>query len=310
MNNRCYYVILNSMKTSRILNIGLFLLLAIFLSSCSLPFLKKKKAALQIQSSPTTTVFLNDNHVGKTPYLDEDLKPGEYTVKLVPDSEGEGVEAWQGIINLYPGIMTVVSRNLAESEDKVSGYILTLEPITDKEKAKVSIVSTPDGVVVNLDGEPKGFTPLSLDEVTEGERTISISSPGFKEEIIKAQAVKGYKLMINVQLAREMDEEKEEEKEATDSADLEEEEDLEVDKEASPGAEMARPYVKIKDTPTGFLKVRSEPSTAGGDETVITQVDPGEVFKFIEANDTGWYKIEYKKGKQGWISGKYAELFK
>jgi uncharacterized protein YgiM (DUF1202 family) len=72
---------------------------------------------------------------------------------------------------------------------------------------------------------------------------------------------------------------------------------------------MERPYVKIKDTPTGFLNVRSEPSTSGGDETIVIKIDPGEVYKFIDANDLGWYKIEYKRGEQGWISGRYAELY-
>ncbi|MFC1711144.1 PEGA domain-containing protein [Patescibacteria group bacterium] len=303
------------MKGLKILSISLLLTLTVVLSGCTLPFMKKKKAALQVFSNPQTTVFLDDNHVGKTPYFDETLKEGEYTLKLVPDSEGsDSLLTWQGIVKLYPGIMTVVSRNLAESEEKTSGYTLTLEPITDKEKARISVISTPDGVVVNLDGEPKGFTPISIDDVMEGERVLTISAPGFKEETIKAKAVKGYKLMIDVQLAKDGEEEKEEEdKEATDSAELDEdEEDVEIekDKEASPGAAMERPYVEIKETPTDWLKVRSEPSTAEGDDTVITKIYPGEVYKFIEANDAGWYKIEYKKGEQGWISGKYAELYK
>ena len=208
--------------------------------------------------------------------------------------------------------MTVVNRSLAESEDKSSGYVLSLEPMAEKKEAKISVISTPDGVVVNLDGEPKGFTPLVLENVPAGERLLTVSAPGFKEETIKAKAAKGYKLMINVQLAREIEEEIEEKKEeieeATESA--EPAEDLEEGEEATEGAEMEKPYVKIKDTPTGWLNVRSEPSTAGKEETVLTKINPGEVYKFIEANETGWYKIEYEKGKQGWISGKYATLYR
>jgi hypothetical protein len=302
------------MKTSRILSFGLLLLTVFILTGCTLPFIGNKKSALQINASPQATIFLKDNNVGKTPYLDENLKPGEYTIKLVPESEGE-LLTWQGLVKLYPGIMTAVSRNLAASEEQTSGYTVTLEPIAEKDKARISIISTPDGVVVNLDGEPKGFTPISIDDIVEGEREIVISAPGFKEETISAKAVKGYKLLIDVQLAKENDIDAKEDKEATDSADLDKEEnkeadeDLEKDSEASPGAEMERPYVKIKDTPTGFLNVRSEPSTSGGDETIVIKIDPGEVYKFIEANDLGWYKIEYKRGEQGWISGRYAELY-
>ena len=288
--------------------------MTLFLSGCKLPFVKTKKAALQVLSEPKATVFLNDSHVGQTPYYDDQLKPEEYTLKLVPEGDGV-ILTWQGIIKLSPNILTVVDRNLGKSEDGSSGYILNLEPIGDKEKAKISVISTPDGVVVNLDGEPKGFTPLSLEDVAEGERVLTISSPGFKEQVVKAKAVKGYKLMIDVQLAREEEEKEEEEKEATSSAEEEKEgeeekEEIKEDKEASPGAEMERPYVKIKETPTGWLNVRSEPSAAGKEETIITKIDPGEVYKFIESNDSGWYKIEYETGKQGWISGKYVTLYK
>lgn len=293
--------------SKRLYSFFVLLIFLLFLSGCKLPFTKTKQAALQVISSPAATVFLDDNHIGKTPYFSEELKPGEYTLKLVPESDVPFL-TWQGIVKLSPNILTVVSRNFAETEDKVSGYILNLEPITNKDEAKISVISTPDGVVVNLDGEPKGFTPLSIDNVPEGERVLTISSPGFREEVIKAKAVKGHKLMIDVQLAKEEVEEEgeeEEEKEATESAETDEDED-----KKSETNDIERPYVKIKDTPTGWLNVRSEPSTAGKDETVLIKVYPDDVYKFIEANDSGWYKIEYKEDEQGWISGKHAELYK
>lgn len=305
-------VSLISMKTTKLL-FGLGLL-SILLSGCTLPFIKKKKAALEVISTPKATVFLNGNHVGQTPFFDENLKPDEYTLKLVPETTETSLLTWQGIVKLNQGIMTVVNRNLAESEDKSSGYILTLESMAEKEKIKVSIISTPDSAVVTLDGEPKGFTPLVLEDVPEGERLLTISAPGFKEETIKAKTVKGYKLMVDIQLATEIEEEtEEEEEEATESAkpSPKPSSDLELDEEATEGGtEMEKPYVKIKDTPTDWLNIRSEPSTAAKEETVLTKIYPGEVYKFIEANDTGWYKIEYEEGKQGWISGKYTTLYR
>ncbi len=316
------------MKAKRWIIVGLLVSVVFLLSGCTLPFITKKQAALQVNADPKATVFLNDNHVGQTPYFDEKLKPGEYTLKLVPDSSGGNTaSSWQGIVKLNVGIMTVVNRTLADSEDKASGYILTLEPTSEKDKARISVISTPDSVVVNLDGEPKGFTPLALDDVPEGERLLTISSPGFKDETIRAKAVKGYKLVINVQLAKTTDRvESSPTPEATASASPSPSSKVSVKPspkastkpgsspkpsvapEASSSATMAKPYVKIKDTPTGYLKVRSEPSTAGKDDTVLTKIYPGEVYKFIEANDSGWYKIEYQTGKQGWISAQYATL--
>ena len=60
--------------------------------------------------------------------------------------------------------------------------------------------------------------------------------------------------------------------------------------------------VTILDTPTGWLRVRSEPSTAG---TEVAKVDPGKEFPFLE-EDGEWYKIEYASGQIGWISSEYA----
>jgi len=321
------YDIIWLMKISKLTNVLLILFLSFFLSSCTLPFLgKRKKAALQVTADPKATVFLNDEHLSQTPYFDENLKPGEYALKLVPDSSEGSLLPWQGMVKLSPGIMTVVNRTLGKTASDSSGYVLSLEPIAEKDQVIISIISTPDNVVVTLDGEPRGFTPLSLDNISEGEHTLIISSPGFREEIIQAKTAKGHKLVINAQLAEENLEkaDEKEDEEATDSANLEEEDSLEdadeetvVDKnneeedetEESSSKTMALPYVEIKTTPTGWLNVRSEASTAGGDETILVKIDTGDVFKFIEANEDGWYKIEYEEDKQGWISGTYAKLF-
>lgn len=309
---------ITKMKKKTLLSALCLITLAAFLTGCQLPSFSKKKAALQVTSNPKTTVFLNEKHVGQTSFFDEKIKPGEYTLKLVPEQQDLVLDSWQTRVKLNPGILTVVNRNIGVSEDESSGYVLTLEKTTDKEKANIAVVSTPDNCVVNLDGEPKGFAPISLEDVSADDHLLTVSAPGYREEAIKAKTVKGYKLTISVQLAKTPEEEAKEE-EATESAKEEEEtkkttnETVKKSKESTSSAqadEMERPYVKIKDTPTGWLNVRSEPSTTGKDETIVTKIDPGEVYKFIESNEAGWYKIEYKEGEQGWISGKYAELYK
>lgn len=285
-----------------------FLGINLLLTGCNFPLIKKKKAALKIDCHPKATIFLNDNHIGQTPFSDENLKPGEYNLKLVPETQGQSLFNWQGIIRLNPGLMTVVRRDLAATEEESSGYVLSLDPITEKDKIKIAVISSPDGAVVNLDGEPKGFAPVVVNDVLEGDRLLTVSSSGFKKEKIPVKAIKGYKLIINVQLAKEQTVQKEESEEASKSAQLKTL--LENKKTASEAAEMEKPYVKIKNTPTGWLNVRSEPSTSAKEETILVKIHPEEVYKFIEANETGWYKIEYEEGKQGWISGKYATLVK
>ena len=69
----------------------------------------------------------------------------------------------------------------------------------------------------------------------------------------------------------------------------------------------AKPYVKVKDTPTGFLRVRMGPSTSA---TETAQIKPGEMYPYLDEEKDGWLKIEYKKDEEGWVSGVYVDLVK
>lgn len=60
--------------------------------------------------------------------------------------------------------------------------------------------------------------------------------------------------------------------------------------------------VKINSTPTGFLNVRSLPSSSG---KVVTQVHPGEIYTYTKVQ-SGWYQITYSGFSQGWVSGQYV----
>ena len=66
---------------------------------------------------------------------------------------------------------------------------------------------------------------------------------------------------------------------------------------------MTKSSILIKDTPTGFLRVREEPAITASEEA---RVKPGDQFDLLEEN-SGWFKIEYEKGKQGWVYSQYAE---
>ncbi len=69
------------------------------------------------------------------------------------------------------------------------------------------------------------------------------------------------------------------------------------------GAEkQAANEVTIDETPVGFLRVRSTPSTAG---TEVGRVNPGETFEYSQTQN-GWYKITLSDGEEGWVSGEYV----
>lgn len=59
--------------------------------------------------------------------------------------------------------------------------------------------------------------------------------------------------------------------------------------------------VVIKETPTGWLRVRESPQ---GRE--IGKVYPGDVYEFLR-QENGWYQIKFQEN-EGWVSSQYAEL--
>lgn len=66
--------------------------------------------------------------------------------------------------------------------------------------------------------------------------------------------------------------------------------------------ELMSPMVKIGQTETGYLNVRSEPATSG---KVIEKVKPGETYPYL-SKKSGWYNITLPSGKTGWILGQYV----
>ena len=62
--------------------------------------------------------------------------------------------------------------------------------------------------------------------------------------------------------------------------------------------------VVILETPTGYLRVRKEPSTLAEE---VGRVKPGEEYELLDEDEkTGWYKIQLDEGDEGWISNQYA----
>lgn len=266
-------------------------------------------AALQVSTTPQATVFIDGTQVGISPFFDDNLEAGEHTIKLVPEATTDTLLPWEGKVVLAPGILTVINRNFGSSESASSGEIISLEKISSKNKAALAVVSIPDQAVVKVNDETKGFAPVLIEDLAPGDYRVTVASPGYEEKSVTAQAIAGYKLTVTAQLAQEI----EGFAEATPSAETEEEEETDEEEETptpkpTPKLEAtppAKPYVTIKDTPTGWLRVRMGPSTSA---TEAAKINPGEMYPYLNEEESGWYKIEYEEGEEGWISGVYADL--
>ena len=75
------------------------------------------------------------------------------------------------------------------------------------------------------------------------------------------------------------------------------------DEEATP---VVIQQVKILDTPTGYLNVRSGPGT---NFEQIGRVNPGEIYDLVSEDlDAGWYQIRLDNGQNGWVIKQYSTL--
>lgn len=254
---------------------------------------------LRVDSVPTVNVFLDSKLLGRSPFQDK-VASGDYTIKLVPDSTVESTATWQGKISVGQNLLTFVNANLSESELTSAVDVLWLEKISSK-NSEFAITTNPDGASIVVDGETKGVSPLTLTDISLGEHTLEITSPGFAQRSLKVKTTAGYKLIVSTKLALSSVTPT---PEATSSptpsitAKI-----TPTPKTATTSADPAKPFVIIKDTPTGFLRVRMEPTTSA---TESARVNPGEKYHLFNEKSS-WYQIEYEAAKKGWISGQYAE---
>ena len=243
----------------------------------------EKKAAISLDAFPSATVYIDGQEAGSTPYENDSISAGETTIKLVPE-QGDISTVWEREIYLNPNTQTFVNWEFNSNPELSGGRLIYLEKTSVKDKAGLIISCKPDDCSVSVDGQMRGFSPLNLEDIGEGEHRISVSAPGYKEVEIMSRTLNGYRLVAEVDLIKQ-------------------EEALEPEVTPTPTETEIGPTVLIEDTPTGWLRVRSGPGTANEE---VGRVDPGEEFPFIEEED-GWYKIEYEDGEEGWISGTYAE---
>ncbi|OGK50489.1 hypothetical protein A3B50_01760 [Candidatus Roizmanbacteria bacterium RIFCSPLOWO2_01_FULL_40_42] len=262
-------------------------------------FLDKQNefGSLKVLSSPSSTVFLDNVAVGKTTPFEDRVKIGEYMIKLIPQGEATQTASWQGRVKIYKNALTYVNRELGSSDVTSAGEVFTVVKMETAPKNKnygeIYIETDPLGAIVYLDNDEKGVAPVLLADVIQGTHELSIFMPGFFRRTQKINIDAGYRVNAQIKLAIDQSQ-----KRASDSGKLKE------DKTSTESAsQKSLKEILIKDTPTGFLRVREEPNIIA---TEAAQVKPGDRYSVIEEQNS-WYKIEYEEGKEGWISSEYAE---
>lgn len=248
---------------------------------------------LKILSTPTTTVFINNTAIGKTPFEDK-YKAGEYLLKLIPEGTGTEAASWTGKIKIYKNALTYVNRELGSSDLFSSGEIFTTHKMETRPQnsgyGEIFIETEPEGAIVTLDNDEKGVAPLIIENVVRGEHELSVFIPGFFRRTQKINVDPGYRVNAYFKLAID-----ENQKQTTPTP--------AVGKEATASAQMEKKYIIIKETPQGWLRVRIDASINASESA---KVKVGQKYEFLDEKN-GWYKIKFNGNKEGLVSGAFEE---
>ena len=274
---------MKKLKVVLIIFLLIFLLAGIGLAVFN--FYVPKSSALLIETSPASTVYIDGEEVGRTPYTSI-RKPKEILLRLVPDTFGRPLAPFEGKVNLNSGVETVVRRYFGTSDIYTEGEILSFEKLPARDTIGINVTTDPSNAQIEIDSVSKGTSPFTSSSIDKGVHTIKISLSGYKDRSIEVDLEDGFKLIADIKLSKiETPEEVLEEK----------------------PTEISQSMVRILTTPTGFLRVRQEATTSAKE---IAQVKPGDEYLLIEKDTTGtWYRISIKEGLEGWVTSQYAEVF-
>jgi hypothetical protein len=256
---------------------------------------------IRIEADPQVKVTVDGKEVGSSPYQST-IAPGEHLVKLSSAQNNPGYP-WESKIVIGQSLLTYIHANLGSDDLHSAVDLVWLEKINGKE-TEFSLTSSPTGSALFLDNESKGLTPVTQNGLSVGAHQISLSMPGFLTRSLKVKALEGYRLHMHSKMA---------------TSGVEQENTVVSETSATSSAQiMVTPTgitsktnpknqtgdtVTILDTPTGFLRIRSEPSTGASE---AGRLSPGDTVALMEEK-TGWYKITTDKNIIGWISTQYAK---
>lgn len=248
---------------------------------------KSGKGALQVTSTPQSKVYLDGKFIGTTSLCKCEssnmLQVGDYTIQLIP-LEGD-FRPFQEKITINKSTLTVVDKTFGAGGASQSS-IISLFPLSDKERIELLAISFPEKANVFLDNNPVGITPLRLTNITESDHDLKITKDGYIDKLVKIRTTQGFQLKsivflgVNPNVASSSGE-----------------------PSATSSAIPTVSEIVILDTPTGFLRVRESDSLASSE---VDKVNPGDTFDLISEKE-GWFEIKLKNGKTGWISAQYAK---
>lgn len=261
---------------------------------------------IKIVAAPSAGVFIDNVALGKTPF-EQKIEAGEYQVKLIPEGVAEETVSWQGKVQVVPDSLTYINRELGPSDIASAGEIFTVVPMENPPEERgtgdVYVETEPSGAIVYLDNDEKGVSPLLMQGVTQGDHEISVFMPGFFRRTHKINVDAGHTTNTTFKLA--LDEAQKDINQVQQAAEEQAaSEEAEIQRQQREAAGIVGDVVEILQTPTGWLRVRAEPTTNSAE---VAKVNPGERYLLGE-EENGWYEIIFDDESSGWVSDDYAKI--
>lgn len=297
-------------------------------SGCS-PLELKNKAGLQvITNDEPVSIFLNDQFLGKTPFLTKDLKPGDYQIKIEP--ENHQLVSYETSIKLRKGILSVITWTPGPTLAESGGVIIELEKLPDRNKTELNVMSIPDGAFISLNGGGKEFAPFTSSDQQPGHHELEATLPSYVTQKHTINLDKGFRLNVLIKLAKDNVIQTESvvinQPNSSPSPTIDRKTVLSASssglvqgattataaaplRQAPKDIDLSGRKVVIK--PTGYfengkevLKIRSGPNSGA---VVIGLAEVGKSYLYLEEQTANWLKLDVGT-KQGWVSSQYAEI--
>jgi len=285
----------------KVIFIGILLLSSLVFSGCN-PLTWKQQAGLQvITQDVSASLFLDDQYLDKTPYINKKIKPGNYTLRIQPDDSS--LVPYDIPITLHKGTITVVEWQPNISLETSGG---TIYEMTEASNTKLEFQTIPNNAILTIDGGSKQFSPLTLENIEEGNHSFEVSLPSYVTQQKAVNIIKNHRITLTVILAKEF-------------SDLPEQvTPTSVPTSTQTATEAAQPtsllsqqdQKTVQILKTGYfvndkevLRVRQEPSSAGAE---LGFAEVGKTYPYREETP-GWFGIEFNN-QVGWISSQFSQV--
>ncbi|MBT6756591.1 MAG: SH3 domain-containing protein [Candidatus Pacebacteria bacterium] len=295
----------------RIFFISFLMFSAFFLSGCN-PLEWKQQAGLQvITQEVSAALFLDDQYLDKTPYINKKIKPGNYTLRIQPDDSS--LVSYDIPITLNKGTITVVDWQSGTSLETSGGIIYEMEKTRTGKGSQIDFQTIPNNAILTFDDGIKQFSPLTLTDIAEGNHTFEVSLPSYRAQQHAVNIIKNHSITLTIILGKELDQKADQQ--LTDQETI-----LAPDASSSAGtnsetlenslsSNSSTSTAKVQILSTDFfvndkevLRVREEPSAAGKE---LGFAEVGKKYPYKE-EITGWFGIEFEN-KIGWISSQFSQ---